>query len=149
MELYLGINFENHDTAVFFMNPSDKDVFAISTERITRFKHEKVFPLPAIEKFLENTKTDPKSITRIVCGNPKVMQKSARYRLNFFEREMFLRQIIGEKYLKGHMAGLKAFNAKSPVSKYLYLFFKGMLRKYRNIEKSSETAFQIDILKTR
>ena len=49
MELYLGINFEDHDTAVFFMDLEKKDVFAISTERITRFKHDKVFPIPAMD----------------------------------------------------------------------------------------------------
>ena len=31
MELYFGMNFEGHDTALFVLNPQEKDVFAIST----------------------------------------------------------------------------------------------------------------------
>lgn len=146
MELYLGINFEDHDTAVFFMDPEKKDVFAISTERITRFKHDKIFPIPALEKYLEYSGINPASVSRIVCGNPKLMQKSRRYRLNAYEQEMHLRELIGEKYLKGYKAGLNRFMTMSGFKQSLYLLSKGQYRKHRNIEKSTETEFQIHIL---
>jgi carbamoyltransferase len=146
MELYLGINFEDHDTAVFFMDLEKKDVFAISTERITRFKHDKVFPIPAMDKYLEYSKIDAAAVTRIVCGNPKLMQKSRRYRMNAFEREMYFRTLIGEKYLKGFNAGMNKFNNMSWFVKSLFLLSKAQYRNYRNIEQSVETGFQIQIL---
>ena len=135
-----------NDTAVFFMDLEKKDVFAISTERITRFKHDKVFPIPALDKYLEYSRIDAAAVTRIVCGNPKLMQKSRRYRMNAFEREMYFRTIIGEKYLKGFKAGMNKFNNKSSFVRNLFLLSKGQYRKYRNIEKSVETGFQIQIL---
>lgn len=146
MELYLGINFENHDTAVFFINPEDKDVFAISTERTTRFKHDKVFPVQALRKYIENKKIDPKKVTKLHCGNPKLMQKTQRYRLNFYEREMFLRDLFGEKYLKGYKQALNDFNAKSGLARNLLLFGKGKLKTWQNIENSTETAFQFELI---
>lgn len=147
MELFLGINFENHDTAVFVINPDGNDVFAISTERITRFKHDKVFPLKALQKYIENKRIDPSKVKKIYCGNPKLMQKSQRYRLNFHEREMFYRDLFGEKYLKGFKKAQSEFNAKSEFAKKLFLLSKGKLRTWQNIEKSTETAFQVDLIK--
>ena len=146
MKLYLGINFENHDTAVFFMNPENSTVFAISTERITRFKHDKVFPIPAIEKYIEYSGIDVKQVTKLVCGNPKIMQKSKRYRLNAYSREMFFRDLMNEKYLKGYNTAKREFDSKSEWSKKVWLLSKGKYRQYNNIEKSEETAFQKDII---
>lgn len=146
MELFIGINFENHDTAVFVLNPQNKDVFAISTERITRFKHDTIFPLPAIEKYIEYSGIEVGRVKKIICGNPKIMQKSKRYRLNHYEREMFYRDLFGEKYLKGFKAKKKKFDNSIPAKKFWTLFSKGKYRTYRNIEKSEETAFQYAIL---
>lgn len=146
MELYLGVNFENHDTAVFFMNPELQSVFAISTERVTRFKHDKIFPLSAIEKYIQYAQLNCESVTKIFCGNPKIMQKSKRYRLNYYEQEMFYRDLFGEKYLKGYNSSKKDFENKSKFEKALYLFSKGKYRKCNNIEKSVATGFQKDIL---
>lgn len=147
MELFLGINFENHDTAIFVINPTEKDVFAISTERTTRFKHDKVFPVDAIRKYIENKNIDASKVTRIYCGNPKLMQKSQRYRLNFYEKEMFYRELFGEKYLKPYKKALGEFNAKSDFAKKIFLFSKGKLRTWRNVENSTETAFQFELVK--
>ncbi len=146
MELYLGINFEGHDTAIYILNPQEKDVFAISTERITRFKHDTIFPLLAIEKYIRHTKINPDQVERIVCGNSKVMQKSARSRLNHYEREMFYRELLGEKYLKGYKQKKSEFESGSFLKKSWNLLVKGKLRTYRNIEKSEETIFQKDLL---
>ncbi len=146
MELYIGINFEGHDSAIFVLEPEKNEVFAISTERITRFKHDTVFPLPPIEKYIQYSGIDPNSVTRIVCGNSKVMQKSSRARLNQYEREMFYRELMGEKYLKGYKKKKAEFDALSPVKKTFSLIFKGKYRQYLNVERSEETIFQKDLV---
>jgi carbamoyltransferase len=146
MELYLGINFEGHDTAVYVLDPNQQEVFAISTERITRFKHDTIFPLPAIEKYIKRSGIDPGAVTRIVCGNSKVMQKSCRTRLNHYEKEVFLREYFQEKYLKGYKAKRTAFESASTFKRSFDLFLKGKYRLYRNLEKSDETIFQKDII---
>jgi carbamoyltransferase len=146
MELYLGVNFEGHDTAFYVLNPIQKEVFAISTERITRFKHDTIFPMPALEKYLEYSKIETDKVTRVICGNSKVMQKSGRTRLNHYDREMFLREYLGEKYLKGYKAKRAEFDSSSSFKKFSSLFFKGKYRTYNNLEKSDETVFQKDLL---
>jgi carbamoyltransferase len=144
MELYLGINFEGHDTAIYIIDKQKQEVFAISTERVTRFKHDTIFPLPAIEKYIERSGIDPETVKRIICGNSKVMQKSSRTRRNHYEKEMFLRDYFHEKYLKGYKAKRGAFESNSGLKRSLDLFLKGKYRTYRNIEKSEETIFQKD-----
>jgi predicted NodU family carbamoyl transferase len=94
------------------MNPELQSVFAISTERVTRFKHDTIFPLSAIEKYIEYAQINCESVSKIFCGNPKIMQKSKRYRLNYYEQEMFYRDLFGEKYLKGYNKSRKAFANK-------------------------------------
>ena len=146
MELYLGINFEGHDTAIYILNPQEKDVFAISTERITRFKHDTIFPLPAIEKYIEYSEINPAKVKRIICGNSKVMQKSARSRLNHYEREMFFRNFLKEDFLKGYIQKKAKFESNSKLNRFWDLFKNRKYRTYRNIEKSVETIFQKDLL---
>jgi carbamoyltransferase len=146
MELYLGINFEGHDTAVYVLDPQKNDIFAISTERVTRFKHDTIFPIPALEKYIEYSRIDAGQVSRIICGNSKVMQKSARSRVNHYEREMFIRELLQEKYLKGYKAKRAEFEGSSGITKAGNLFLKGKYRSYHNIEKSDETIFQKDLV---
>jgi len=146
MELYLGINFESHDTAVYVMDPQKQDVFAISAERISRFKHDTIFPLKALEKYLTYSGIDVNQVDRIICGNSKMSQKSMRIWLNHYEREMFFRDLFQEKYIKGYKSKRAEFQSASSLKKFLTLFFKGKYRTYRNIERSEETIFQGDLL---
>ena len=56
-------------------NKQNSTVFAISTERITRFKHDKVFPIPAIEKYIEYSGIDVKQVTK--AANASTLPSSA------------------------------------------------------------------------
>ncbi len=146
MEIYLGVNFEGHDTAVYVLDAAKKEVFAISTERITRFKHDTIFPLPALEKYIERSKIDVNAVTKVVCGNSKMMQKSSRIRINHYQRELFIREFLEEKYLKGYKAKRASFESGSMFSRSKDLFLKGKYHTYQNIEKSTETIFQKDMI---
>ena len=36
-----GTNFFSHDSSVFYLDTDEKKIFALSTERLTRIKHDK------------------------------------------------------------------------------------------------------------
>ena len=36
----LGTNFFGHDSSVFYLDTDEKKIFALSTERLTRIKHD-------------------------------------------------------------------------------------------------------------
>ena len=147
MELYIGINFLGHDTAIFVINPSQKSVFAISTERLTRFKHDTIFPVKAIEKYLEQAKIDPSTVSKIVCSNPRLEHESLKLFANEYERSVFYRTLFNEPYLKGFLAKQKRFKQMAKWRQSLYLLMKGQWRKQRQLEKSTLTAYQFEIQK--
>ena len=52
MELFIGANFfSTHDTSMYIINPKTKDVFAMSTERLTRYKHDYLYPINVLHKY--------------------------------------------------------------------------------------------------
>lgn len=146
MELYLGINFIGHDSAIFVIDPQKKDVFAISTERITRFKHDTIFPLGAIRKYIEYSGINASDVKKIYCGNARLEHKSYKLPANIYERTMFMRELHGEEYLKGFIAKDREFRAMSDFKRAFYLFRKGKLRTYNNLINSSERKYQKELL---
>jgi len=147
MEIFLGINFDSHDTAVFAIDSLNTTPFAISMERITRFKHDTLFPIDCIDKYISYRQIDVKKVTKVTCGNSKLGQKSQRYRVNHYEFEKLKRKVLAEPYLKGYMSALKKFESKNKIQKAINLFLKGKYREYSNKEQSSETDFQYNLLK--
>jgi carbamoyltransferase len=128
------------------IDPQNQSVFGISTERITRFKHDIVFPKENIKKYIDYSKIDPNSVTKIVCSNGRLEHKSFRLKENFYEHEMFMRNMIGEPYLKGYKTKLKEFNQKTEAAQSIALIAKGQYKQYQNLINSSKTAYQKDLL---
>ena len=52
-ELQIGLNVDNHDTGIFVISEKEKEIFAISTDRITRYKHDNLLPFLALEKYID------------------------------------------------------------------------------------------------
>ncbi len=47
----IGTNFIGHDSALFYIDTVSKEIFAISTERVTRIKHDSKDITPILEKY--------------------------------------------------------------------------------------------------
>lgn len=99
--LFLGANFVSHDAAVFGI--CEGEVFAISEERFTRFKHDSVWPLEAIRALHGHFAAKGVTIGRIVCGVP---MKAARGRTvkDVSVLTRFVRKVVGGCYLGDFMA---------------------------------------------
>lgn len=147
MELYIGINFYSHDSAIFVIDPQKKDVFAISTERITRFKHDMLFPVSALDKYLAYSGIDAAKVSKIVCANARLEQKSLRLVANLYERNLFMREMYGEPYLKGFRKKDHEFLYMSDFQRKMYLLKRGKFKQYNNLFNSDLTMYQSDMLK--
>ena len=47
----IGTNFMGHDSAIFYIDTKEKEIFAISTERLTRIKHDDIDIGPILEYY--------------------------------------------------------------------------------------------------
>ncbi len=148
MELFIGVNFLGHDSAIFVIDPQKQDVFAISSERITRFKHDTIFPVSALDKYISNSNLDVNQVSKVVCGNARLEHKSLKIYGNQYDRDLFYRELFKEPYLKGYKTAFSRFKSLSDFSKNKFLFLKSKLRPYQNLVNSTETKYQSELLDT-
>jgi len=67
MDFTLGLNFfAGHDTSVFAIFKDD--IFALSQERVTRIKHDSIFPIDAIYEMIRYKNIDTKKVKNIKVG---------------------------------------------------------------------------------
>ena len=57
-KLQIGMKFHGHDSAIFIIDNKAKDIFGMSTERLSRYKHDDLFAIATIEKYLEYKSID-------------------------------------------------------------------------------------------
>ncbi len=94
-ELTLGLNFcDGHDTSVFAI--FDNDLYGISQERLTRIKHDSMYPIDAIHEMLRYKKIDPLKVEKVYAGVATLEFENLKLFHNRYETEIALR-----KYIKG------------------------------------------------
>jgi len=120
-ELHIGMNLDNHDTGVFVISDHDKEIFAISTDRITRYKHDNLFPFPAIEKYIQYSKLDTSSIKKIFVSIPYKSSKSAIVSKNLYQYNLLLRQFFNALYINDFFEKLAEFKKTNPFKLFCQL----------------------------
>ncbi len=92
-ELTLGLNFcDGHDTSVFSI--FDNDLYGISQERITRIKHDSMYPIDAIKEMLRYKKIDPLKIEKVYAGVATLEFENLKLFHNKYEKDIALRKYI-------------------------------------------------------
>ncbi|OHA92996.1 MAG: hypothetical protein A2W58_02780, partial [Candidatus Zambryskibacteria bacterium RIFCSPHIGHO2_02_38_10.5] len=66
--LFIGTKFFGHDSALFIVEPDEKNIFGMSTERMTRYKHDPLSPQDVLERYIEYRKLDTSKVKRIFVG---------------------------------------------------------------------------------
>ncbi len=96
-ELTLGLNFcDGHDTSVFSI--FDDDLYGISQERLTRIKHDWLYPIDAIKEMLRYKRIDPLKVEKIYAGVATLEFKNLQLFDNSYESNIALRRYIqGDK----------------------------------------------------
>lgn len=110
MNLFIGAKFNSHDTAAYIINPETQDVFAMSTERITRYKHDYLYPVEVIKKYIERHNLDPYAIQNVYVGLPFEGNCRSKISPHFNQKEVLLRQNFDLKYIKDVQNFKNSFN---------------------------------------
>jgi carbamoyltransferase len=118
--LYIGIKYYGHDSAIFIIDPIKKKVFAMSTERMTRYKHDFLSPNKVIERYIKYTKCNPKNITKIIVGYPFKYEKM-RLPTDFYSFHKNFRTHLGVSFKKDVDNSIKEFLNYSFAKKLVFL----------------------------
>lgn len=91
----LGTNFFGHDSSICYINTAEKKIFAISTERLTRIKHDPHDVSPIIDKIYENKNFDLRDVDLIAQGYEDYSWVKPYY----YDYLKTKRKILNPKYL--------------------------------------------------
>lgn len=97
--LYIGSNFQDHNSAVFACY--DREIFAISEERFTRFKHDHIWPIKSLRALKNRIDNSNIKINRIVFAVPFNDLKSVEC-VDLYEMEISMRTFLETKYIKDY-----------------------------------------------
>lgn len=89
---HLGMKFVGHDTAAFLVLPHRRQVFGLSTERITRVKHDNLFPLPTIATLIAEAGDALSDVEQVHCVNSFSSHRHRLYPVEKYETDLMERQ---------------------------------------------------------
>ncbi len=67
--LIIGCKVIGHDSSLFIIMPEVKEVFGLATERLTRYKHDRLSPAIVLKKFIEYYDIDWLAVRNVVLCN--------------------------------------------------------------------------------
>ncbi len=138
--LTLGLNFfGGHDTSIFAI--FEDDLYGLSQERITRIKHDAIFPVDALLEMLRYKKIDPAVIEKLDVGVATLafqkrifneyayeMTTSLRRMLKGSDETLYIKDFVQRKETlqkKGKFSQLLTFARSREGRKYLKMQFTG------------------------
>lgn len=119
--LVIGTTIHGHDSAAYIIDLEEKRMFAMPTERLTRYKHDASFAIPPIERCITYWKLDPRTVTRVVCALSFTDFEKEHFAQEHYEVELAFRSHFGAQYKKDVDAARAAFARRSPMRKVLEL----------------------------
>ena len=138
--LILGFNFYGgHDSSVCGL--FEDDIYALSQERITRYKHDAIYPIDAIYEMIRYKKIDPSKIKNLYVGVASKDFENLIFNQYNYEMTQTMRKLIQGKretiYIKDYVKDkeklqnsskatkLKTFLTNKHGLKYLYMTLFG------------------------
>lgn len=108
---YLGVKFDGHDTAAFLLIPHVRQAYGLSTERLTRVKHDRLFPVCAIERIAQQAAGALSSVDRICCANAFLSHRTRIYALDKYEQDVEVRRVARPGGVPANGMGTRALRA--------------------------------------
>jgi len=154
-ELVIGANFLNHDSAIFAIDVHNRRVFGMSTERITRYKHDTLPPIPVIKELIREFELNPSAIRRVVVATPLLSQLGTQVERELFTATACLREALNVKFLNDvvreveryshlkHLSKLKLLMASPAGLKHL---LRDILREDKVVSLESMVASEVNRL---
>ena len=129
-ELVIGANFLNHDSAIFAIDVHNRRVFGMSTERITRYKHDTLPPIPVIKELIREFELDPSAIRRVVVATPLLSQLGSQVERELFTATACLREALNVKFLNDVVREVERYSHLKHLSKLKLLMASPAGRKH-------------------
>ncbi len=121
-EIFIGTKFTGHDSAIFVIDNKNKKIFAIATERLTRYKHDSLYVIPAINKYLkyENINTEKVEKVHVSITN-KDLEYLKVYK-NQYAWHLSERRHLKASYIGDYKNKYKNYKSKNILNKIQFLF---------------------------
>jgi carbamoyltransferase len=129
-QLVIGANFLNHDSAIFTIDVYNRRLFGMSTERITRYKHDTLSPIPVIEELIREFRLDQSAIRRVIVATSALSQLGIQVQRDLFTATACLREALKVRYLNDVVRELERYSYLSNLSKVKLLMSTASGRKY-------------------
>jgi len=104
--LIIGTKFFGHDSSIFVLDPEEKKVFAVSTERVTRIKHDSSDISPILEEY-KNLLFN-KELNKLEVVFPFNYQSPSLLRSIYIEKA--IREVFKPNYIRDKTEILKKYN---------------------------------------
>lgn len=112
--LYIGLKLSGWDTAVFAVSPEERRIFGVSTERVSRYKHDPMPPYAVLPKLMESWQIDPGKVRNVFAGNCLLISDGELTDPVETEIKFLLREALEAPYLADFDRKQAEFNALSP-----------------------------------
>lgn len=95
----LGWNALYHDTAIVSIDVLGQRVFGMSTERITRYKHDGIPPIAVLKELVKTLGIETSTIEKVIVATTLQAQRRARIDAFMYESEIALRDFLNVKFV--------------------------------------------------
>ena len=108
-KIFIGSKIFGHDSAIFAILFDEQRVFGIATERLTRYKHDNLYPFDAINKLVDYFNIDAKKIDEVFFGSSFTSHKEQLFSRNYCDREILKRKFFGAKFIGDYVKSKNAY----------------------------------------
>lgn len=102
----------------------------MSTERLTRYKHDYLYPTNVLHKYLETINIDPKDIKKVFIGLPFQNNCTTKFSAHLNEKEELFRKIFNVKYFKDVKNAKREMKYGGFYKNYSIIFKSGLSAKF-------------------
>ena len=145
--LYIGSNVDTHDSAIFVIDQKKREVFGMSTERITRYKHDRLLILPVLQEFLRYWQKDRNEVKKVILSHNFTSRQNIQVRPCLHELMLAYRDFLSASSIKDFNAKDAAFRKTSRFQKAVTLLnTKGglkLLRYFLQGKIENQVAFHV------
>lgn len=121
MELYIGTKFIGHDSSIFVIDPKNKKIFGITEERLTRFKHDEVFPVKSLKTFIECEQINTAKVKKVYISHSFKEQETKKLAKLWNDERLNRRFFFQSEYLKEYLKSNELFSSQPKTKKVLAL----------------------------
>src|SRR5262245_20611385 len=128
--LVIGANFLNHDSGIFCIDVTRERAFGMTTERITRYKHDTLPPMPVVQELLREWQIDSRTIRRVLVATSLRTQMRSQVKRELYTEVSSLRGALGPRYLKEVVRQTDQYRSLSPAGRLWLMLKSGPGRRY-------------------